>query len=252
MLQDSQPFFTEAQLKTIVNAPIPRHIAIVPDGNRRWAQKVKKSIPEGHRQGARNLIQMMLAAKELGVKAVTFYGFSTENWSRDPLEVRAILWLLQATLINYRSRMVQNGIRFHTIGDLKRFPQRVQGTIQKTKDVTALEKGIDMVLALNYGSRDEICRAIQKVIVDVNQGKVEKEAVTESLFSRYLDTASWSDPELFIRTSGEERLSNFLLWQLAYAEIYTMDTKLFWPEFTPQHLLDAIVHFQKRERRFGG
>lgn len=229
---------------------IPAHIAIIPDGNRRWAKENKLSSTQGHRAGADNLIKIVKAAKELGVKVVTFYSFSTENWSRDLFEVRSILWILESYLVEQTPFMLENGVRYNTIGDLSRFPKSVLKVIEQTKQATEHCSDIEMVMALNYGSRDEICRAVKAIIKDVADQKINQDQVDEAVISRYLDTSQWEDPGLLIRTSGERRLSNFLLWQTSYSEIYL--PKVLWPDFSPQHFLEAILDFQQRERRLGG
>ncbi len=241
------PYYTAEQLHALNPARVPRHVAFIPDGNRRWAKKRETSAAKGHREGADILMDIVKAAKALGVKASTFYIFSTENWTRDAVEVQALLWLLESYLIEQCPVMLENEIRFQTIGDLSRFPACVRETVQATKDATAHCATMDLVLALNYGARDELRRAFQSML---NDEIWKKETVTEALISQYLDTVQWPDPELLIRTSGEQRLSNFLLWQTSYTEVYT--TNVLWPDFTPKNLLTAILEFQQRERRLGG
>lgn len=242
--------YSAKQLETLDKERIPVHVAFMPDGNRRWARKNKLSAAQGHLAGANILMDIVKAAKELKIKVVTFYTISTENWSRDPLELRALLWLLESYLRDQQQTMIDNGVRMHSIGDLKRFPLNIRKTIQATKDATAHCTDIDMVLALNYGARDEIRRVFINILDDFSNQKLKREEITENLISRYLDTGPWQDPDLLIRTSGEQRLSNFLLWQTSYAEMYT--TNVLWPDFSSQHLLEAILEFQKRERRLGG
>lgn len=244
------PYFSEDQLVGLEKAKVPAHIAIIPDGNRRWAKSRKFDISQGHQKGADNLITIVKAAKELGIKSIVFYLFSTENWLRDSVEVQALLWLMELFLVEQRQPMVQNNIKFHTIGNLNRFSDRIKRTIEETKTATADCNGIDMIAALNYGARDEITRSIKKLIDEFQEGRIVKEDITEHLITQYLDTAAWPDPELLIRTSGENRISNFLLWQISYSELYVAD--IFWPEFTPHHLLDAIRYYQNRDRRLGG
>lgn len=244
-------YYTREQIQLLDRNRIPKHIAIIPDGNRRWAKKNNLSVMQGHRQGADNLMEIVKAAKALGIKVITFYVFSTENWSRDPIEVRALLWLLESYLIEQRPVMLENGVKLQTIGDCSRFPNSVRRTIQESKDATNHCEDIEMVLALNYGSRDEIRRAVQLILDDIaSKGILPVEKVTESLISGYLDTAKWPDPDLLIRTSGEKRFSNFLLWQSSYTELYI--DQVLWPDFHPRNLLNAVVEFQKRDRRLGG
>ncbi|MCP5508531.1 MAG: di-trans,poly-cis-decaprenylcistransferase [Chlamydiales bacterium] len=228
---------------------IPHHVAIIPDGNRRWAAHYGHDASYGHQHGADNLIRIVQAAKALGVKVVTFYIFSTENWNRSQDEIDALMWLLQSYLIDQCDTMIENGIRLQTIGNLSKIPKEVQDTIAETKRYTAACDQVDMVLAVNYGSRDEICRACKQIVDDCLSKKLNSSDIDEGLLNSYLDTATWSDPDLFIRTSGEKRISNFLTWQISYSELYIAEA--LWPEFTPAHLLEAVCCFQNRERRHG-
>ena len=229
---------------------IPKHIAIIPDGNRRWAKKRFFNILDGHREGADTLMEIVKSAKELGVKEVTFYSFSTENWNRPQDEVVALMTLFEQYISNQCEEMIQSGIRLDTIGDLSSLPQFLNTTIQNTKEKTKTCQDITLILALNYGSRDELCRALKKIVKDCDQHKLKKEEISEETISHYLDTTPWGDPDLLIRTSGELRVSNFLLWQISYSEIHV--APVLWPDFTPQHLLEAIIDFQGRQRRWGG
>lgn len=229
---------------------LPKHVAIIMDGNRRWAKKNKVSTAEGHRKGANSVSRITRFSAQLGVKVLTLYAFSTENWSRSPEEVDDLMKLLSQHIQEQKETLVKNGIRLRTIGDLSRLPLSVQESIQEVKEQTSSCSRMQFVVALNYGSRDEIRRAITHIVEDVQQGRCEKEEISESFIERYLDTAEIGSPDLFIRTSGEQRLSNFLLWQLAYAELYI--TPVLWPDFAEQDLVDAILEFQKRDRRFGG
>lgn len=241
--------FGQEQLSSLNKERIPRHLAIIPDGNRRWAQRQQENNISGYHSGANTVIETVKAAKEIGIKTVSFYLFSTENWNRPKEEIAALIWLLQEFLIGQTPEMLAHGVRLKTIGDLNAFSDDVVHLIHKTQETTAHCSGIDMVFALNYGSRDEIRRACCKIIEDIDCNRLQKQDITESLIGTYLDTAPWGDPDLLIRTSGEMRLSNFLLWQLSYAEIYT--SNLFWPDFMPSDLLEAVLEFQKRERRWG-
>lgn len=242
--------FSPEQLSILDRSRVPRHVAFIPDGNRRWAKKQQASATRGQRQGADILMDIIKACKELGIKVVTVYIFSTENWHREQEEVQAFIWLIESYLRDQRQTMIDNGIRMQSIGDLSRFPLSLCDSLQATKEATRHCKDIDMVFALNYGGRDEMRRAIQRILEDHSNQKFKREEVTETLISRYLDTAEWSDPDMLIRTSGELRFSNFLLWQISYTEVYFTDT--LWPDFTPQHLFEAVINFQKRERRLGG
>lgn len=242
--------FSSEQLKSIDPALIPKHVAIIPDGNRRWAKKQMEQPISGHRSGANVLIDIVKAARELGVKAITFYMFSTENWSRAREEIDALMWLLQEFLRENLAEMLEYGVRIQTIGDLTGLPSDAYEVVEETRKATQHCKDIDMVMALNYGSRDEMRRAIHRIVNDCQNNIIQKDDINEALISEYLDTAPWGDPDLYIRTSGELRVSNFLLWQISYSEIYITD--ILWPDFTPHELLNAVKEFQKRTRRLGG
>lgn len=242
--------FSPEQLQILETSKVPRHVAIIPDGNRRWAKQRNAFAEIGHRNGANVIIDVVKGAKELGIKVLTFYVFSTENWSRPRTEVAALMWLLQEFCKGQKQAMLDNGIKLCTIGELSTLPKRVLKAVNTTMEATRDCKAIDLVLAINYGSRDEICRAIARIAKDITDQKINASNINEQMVSKYLDTAIWPDPDLLIRTSGESRLSNFLLWQNSYAEIYVTD--LLWPDFKPIHLLEAIQNFQQRERRLGG
>lgn len=243
-------FFSPQQLACLDKTRIPSHVAIIPDGNRRWAKKQQEDYEKGHEAGATNLIEIVKAAKTIGIKALTFYLFSTENWVRSKEEVAALMWLLQDFLKEHCEEMQAQGVSLKTIGDLEALPKEVLTVVEETIEATRQCEQIDMILALNYGGRDEIRRVFHRLLDHYADGNLKKEEVTEKLIASYLDTELWGDPDLLIRTSGEMRLSNFLLWQLSYTEIYV--TQLLWPEFKPSDLLDAVADFQKRERRLGG
>lgn len=242
-------YFTPQQLAHLRQHPVPQHVAIIPDGNRRWARQQSSLVEEGHREGADNLITIVKAAKELGIKTITFYLFSTENWSREPAEVQALMWILETFLVEQRQTMLDGGIKFMTIGNLSALPETTIKVTEETRAITAHCDQINLVAALNYGSRDELTRALKKIVSDCEENKIKKEQIDEALITQYLDTASLPDPDLLIRTSGELRISNFLLWQISYSEIYVAPT--LWPDFRPKHLLDAIFYFQTRDRRYG-
>jgi undecaprenyl diphosphate synthase len=228
---------------------IPEHIAIIPDGNRRWARRRGLPAMMGHAQGAIALEKVISAAAEFGIKIVTLYAFSTENWSRPQEEVNTLLELFTTNLISLRDKMVAQDVKLAAIGDLSRFPETLLRELTNTLRATQNGQKIELVLAMNYGGRDEICRAAEKIVEAVIDKKMSFTHITEELFAQNLDTAQWRDPELFIRTSGERRLSNFLLWQLSYAEVYT--TEVLWPDFDREELRHALIDFQKRERRLG-
>jgi len=247
---DAPTMFTSEQLAQLPSTKVPRHVAIIPDGNRRWAKQQCAATDQGHREGANIIIDTVKAAKELGIRTVTFYLFSTENWSRSKEEIALLMWLLKEFLRDQCPEMIAHGVKLSTIGDLSVFSQDILQAVEETVEKTAHCDKIDMVLALNYGGRDEIRRTIERIVIEALKNKCPIEHISEDLIASYLDTAPWGDPELLIRTSGEMRISNFLLWQLSYTEIYVTNT--LWPDFKPHHLLEAVADFQKRERRLGG
>lgn len=229
---------------------IPSHIAIIMDGNGRWAKK--RSLPRkaGHKAGAEALERIITDCRELGVKHLTVYAFSTENWKRSQEEVDAIMDLLRQYLKNYFKRFIKDDVRMDVIGDITRLDQDIQEQILEIEELSKEKHGLAVHIALNYGGRDEIRRAVENLAADVERGVLKSENITEDIISSYLDTADIPDPELVIRTSGEERISNFLLWQIAYSEFYFTDT--LWPDFNKNSLIEAIYYYQNRERRFGG
>ena len=229
---------------------IPQHIAIILDGNGRWAKA--KGMPRnyGHTAGARNVETVCQAAHDLGVKYVTMYAFSTENWNRPEGEVEALMKLLESYLKNCIKTADKNNMRVRVIGDTTRLSERFQERIRELEAASAKNDGLNLQIAINYGSRDEMTRAMRRMSEDVAAGKRKPEEITESVFEEYLDTAGIPDSDLLIRTSGELRLSNFLLWQLAYSEFYFTDVP--WPDFHKEELERAIEAYNKRDRRFGG
>jgi undecaprenyl diphosphate synthase len=241
--------FSPEDLAFIDLKNIPQHIAIIMDGNRRWAKQ--KGLPPamGHWEGAEVLTEIVRAASELGVKSLTVFAFSTENWHRPDEEIEGLMNLFQLYLSRKKEMMVREGICLHAIGDLSRLPKSVQETYFETHKATENCSKINLILAMNYGSRDEIRRAVIKILDEHNRTQFDPEALTEQSIAQYLDTFAWGDPDLLIRTSGEIRVSNFLLWQISYAEIYITD--VLWPEFTPKNLLGAIASYQNRTRRLG-
>jgi len=213
------------------------------DGNGRWARERGLSRAEGHRKGSETIETIVEAASEIGIQYLTLYAFSEENWNRPQDEVEALMQLLRHYLAFKRSKMVKEGIRFMTIGDVNALSSELQEEIRATKEATKNGNGMTLIVALSYGSRQEICKAAQKLLRD---GVKE---VTPEIFSCALNTAQIPDPDLLIRTSGEYRISNFLLWQLAYTELYFTET--LWPDFNKEEIVRAIEEFKKRERRFG-
>jgi undecaprenyl diphosphate synthase len=237
-------------LEEVKRAGIPKHIAIIMDGNRRWAKQRGFNSIYGHWKGSEVITGLVRFASHIGVQVLTLYAFSTENWTRPKEEVDELMKLIAFYLKENTQFMIEESVRLETIGDLSRLPDFVQETLQETKELTQGGSKITLVLALNYGGRDEMKRAFIHMLDDIESGVIAKKDVTESLIAGYLDTAHLGDPDLFIRTSGEQRLSNFLLWQLSYTEVYVTD--VLWPDFAQEDLLDAICAFQKRNRRLGG
>ena len=242
--------YTPDQLALLDENRIPQHIAIIMDGNRRWAMQRDLHPTLGHWEGAEVLVASVEAAIAIGIKAMTVYAFSTENWDRSQAEIDAFTLLLKIYLLQQREHMIKNGVRLNAIGNTSRFPPFILELLDEVKEATSKGTKIDLILALNYGARDEIRRACEVLLDRCLSQNLKKEDVTEELLSSCLDTAHWPDPELLIRTGGEMRLSNFLLWQLSYAEVYV--TQVLWPDFSSHELLIAILEYQKRKRRFGG
>lgn len=228
---------------------LPEHIAIIMDGNGRWAKKNGKPRVFGHRNGVKAVREVTEGAAELGVKYLTLYAFSTENWNRPKAEVTALMQLLVSTIAKETKTLIKNNVRLNAIGNLENLPNNCSNELQKAIENTADNTGTTLTLALSYSSRWEILNAVNSLLIDVKSGSFDSNEVTEADFKSYLCTHPIPDPELLIRTSGEHRISNFLLWQLAYSELYFSE-KL-WPEFTKKDLSDAILNFQGRERRFG-
>lgn len=241
--------FSEEQLSLLIKDAIPKHVAVIMDGNRRWARLAEMDPIKGHWEGAETLIDIVKAAAEMGVKTLTGYSFSTENWNRSSVEIEELMKIFEIYLHRKREMMILEGIRFDWIGNLDEMPSRVQEAFWLTKKATAHCEKINLVLAVNYGGRDEIRRALRKILALHETGAIGAEHVTEELIAKCLDTAPFGDPDLLIRTSGEYRLSNFLLWQSSYTEFYT--TEVLWPDFSPKHFYDALMVYQGRMRRRG-
>lgn len=232
---------------------IPHHIAIIMDGNGRWAQKRHLPRVAGHKQGMQTVKTITIAASNLGVKVLTLYAFSTENWKRPSSEVNYLMQLPIRFFSTFVPDLVKNNVRVMVMGDIQRLPAKTQQTVNDAIADTANCDGMVLNFALNYGSRDEITRAVQEVATAVQAGTISPEAIDEELVSQHLMTAplgEFADPDLLIRTSGEERISNFLLWQLAYSELEFVPEH--WPDFDAESLKRAIIEFQGRHRRFGG
>lgn len=229
---------------------IPQHVAIILDGNGRWAKS--KGMPRnyGHTVGAKNVETVCKAAHDMGIKYLTLYAFSTENWKRPDNEVSALMKLLESYLKNCIRTADKNNMRVRVIGDTTRLSERFQQQIVELEAASKHNDGLNLQIAINYGSRDEMIRAMRKLHEDIAQGVRTENDITEEIFAEYLDTAGIPDPDLLIRTSGEQRLSNYLLWQLAYSEFYF--TEVPWPDFGKEELEKAILAYNKRDRRFGG
>ena len=228
---------------------LPRHIAIIMDGNGRWAKKKALGRISGHIKGVNAVREVVTACRELGIKVLTLYAFSIENWKRPAEEVNALMGLLKEYLEKECEEMLQNNIRLNAIGRIADLPLDVQATLEETIKKTGHCDGMILNLALSYGGRSEILHAVQGIISDFQKGKVKPEEMTVQRFSQYLWTQGLPDPDLLIRTSGEFRISNFLLWQIAYTELYVTDT--LWPDFDREELSKAIADYRSRERRFG-
>jgi len=239
----------ELQDSIAESGKIPKHIAIIMDGNGRWANQKGKQRLTGHREGIESVRDVVNAASLIGVKHLTLYAFSIENWKRPPLEVNGLMKLLEMFLKKEIDELDENQVVINTIGKINSLPKNVQAILRDSFERTKDNTGLHLNLAISYGSRWDIMRALQMIALDVRSGKLSPEDLTEELFSSYLQTADIPDPDLLIRTSGEYRISNFLLWELAYSEIYF--TEKLWPEFRRVDLYDSLRDFAQRERRFG-
>ena len=228
---------------------IPQHVAIIMDGNGRWAKRKGELRIFGHTNGVDSVREALTAAVEVGVQYLTLYAFSTENWNRPKEEIAALMDLLVQSIYNEIDELNSKGVKLETIGDVEILPKTCQNALIDAKDKTKYNKKITLILALSYSSRREIAHAIKKMTQEVVDGKLSSDSINEDLISSFLSTANYPDPELLIRTSGENRVSNFLMWQLAYTELYF--TKILWPDFKKKNFYRAIYDYQKRERRFG-
>ena len=228
---------------------IPSHVAIIMDGNGRWAQKRRKPRIYGHKVGADSVREIVELSRELGIGHLTLYAFSSENWNRPKQEVSGLMNILQSYLVSELERMEKNQIRLHCLGDTSRLPDGVRRVLDDSIQKTAKNKAMTLNLALSYGGRDEICEAVKQIARQLAAGQLGVDDIDSGVISEHLYTAGQPDPDLLIRTGGEARLSNFLLWQASYAEIYFTDTM--WPDFRRQAYMEALLDFQNRERRFG-
>ena len=238
-----------AKKQSLDNLSIPNHVAIILDGNGRWAKKRLMPRNYGHKMGAKAVEDICEDAHNIGIKYLTVYAFSTENWNRPEDEVDALMKLLRNYLIDCIERSNKNDMVVRIIGDKSALGDDIREKIEELENITKNNKGLNFTIAINYGSRNEIIRAIQKIAMDVKNNELDPSKIEEKIFEEYLDTKGIPDPDLLIRTSGEERLSNFLLWQLAYTEFYF--TEVLWPDFNKNELINAVIKYNKRERRFG-
>lgn len=228
---------------------LPRHVAIIMDGNGRWA--TRRGLPRiaGHQAGRKAVREVVEGCGELGVECLTLFTFSSENWSRPPAEVRALMGFLHQVLLEEVNALDENDVRLETIGRREDLPVEVRNELERTMDRLRDNRGLRLILALSYGGRRELVDCFQRLVREVQEGRLRPEEIDETVVQQHLYTAEWPNPDLLIRTSGEMRLSNFLLWQLAYAEIYVTD--ILWPDFRKADLFRAISEYQKRDRRFG-
>jgi len=241
----SKPF----DINTLGRSTLPSHIAVIMDGNGRWAQKKFLNRIKGHEKGADTVRMVVRTCREIGISYLTLYAFSTENWQRPKAEVAALMVLLKKFLVSEKKEMQDNNIRFNVIGEQEKLPATVSDEINKTIDATKKNDGMCLNLALSYGGRAEITKAVKEIAGKVKDGLISAEAISQEIVTQHLYTAAMPDPELLIRTSGEMRISNFLLWQIAYTEIHVTDT--LWPDFTKDELIQIIKEYQGRDRRFG-
>jgi undecaprenyl diphosphate synthase len=228
---------------------LPVHIAIIMDGNGRWAKKRLLNRVKGHEKGSETVRTVVRSCREIGIRYLTLYAFSTENWQRPRKEISALMKLLERFLESERNELVENNIRLRVIGQTERLPSEVRTALEKTKAATEDNTGMDLILALSYGARAEIVAMVQTLAGKSKRGMIEPESITAEMVADHLYTRDIPDPDLLIRTSGEMRISNFLLWQIAYSEIFVTPT--LWPDFSRDELLQILKDFQQRERRFG-
>ncbi len=248
-MKETIPSTDRQLLAQIDPARVPVHIAVIMDGNGRWAEQQGEHRISGHLNGVRPIRDTLTAATEAGVKYLTLYAFSTENWNRPKAEVDALMELLVSTLANEVEELDRNGVRLHTIGDTDSLPGTCRTALTKAMERTKGNSRITLTLALSYSARWDILRMVRSIATDIREGRLQTFAVNEALIDQRLSTHGLPDPDLLIRTSGEQRISNFLLWEIAYSELWF--TPVLWPDFRKEHLFQAILDFQHRERRFG-
>ena len=228
---------------------LPKHVAIIMDGNGRWAKNKGAARVFGHKNAIKAVRDVTEGCAELGVEYLTLYAFSTENWSRPKFEVTALMELLVSTLTSEMKTLMDKSVRLETIGDTESLPKKCQRELKEAMEKTSKNTGMTLVLALSYSGRWDLTQATKAIALDVSRGKINAENIDQELIDKYLNTSGIPDPELLIRTSGEQRISNFLLWQMAYTEFFITDT--LWPDFRKEHLYKALIAYQERERRFG-
>lgn len=228
---------------------LPRHIAIIMDGNGRWAKEKGQDRLYGHFHGVESVRDIVEGCAELGIEYLTLYAFSTENWDRPQYEVTGLMELLVDTIRKETETLNKNNIKLHVIGDMNMLPDYAHDQLNESLEITSTNTGLNLIMALSYSSRWELVEAVKQIAVDVHAGKIAPQNITQDTLQQYLCTSQFPDPELMVRTSGEYRISNFLLYQLAYAELYFTNVR--WPDFRKENLYEAIIDFQKRERRFG-
>jgi len=236
-------------LQSLDRSKLPTHVAIIMDGNGRWAKERDQERVYGHYEGVVSVREIVNACGEVGIQYLTLYAFSAENWNRPKAEVDALMELLVNTIRKEAEELRKNNVKLHTIGDFASLPEICQKELNEAKEITAMNTGLNLILALSYSSRQEIVLAAKKIAESVAKGELKTEDINEQVFHNNLYTAQFPDPELMIRTSGEYRISNYLLYQLAYAELYF--TNVHWPDFRKQNLYEALLNYEQRERRFG-
>jgi len=236
-------------LDSIDRSKLPKHIAIIMDGNGRWAKERGQDRVYGHHEGVLSVREIVNSSAEIGIQYLTLYAFSAENWNRPKAEVDALMELLVNTIRKEIEELHKNNVRLHIIGDFQSLPAICQKELNEAKEITAANTGLNLILALSYSSRQEIAEAAKKIAESVLKGELKTEDINDEVFHKYLYTSQFPDPELMIRTSGEYRISNYLLYQLAYSELYF--TNIHWPDFRKDNLYEALLNYQQRERRFG-
>ena len=235
--------------KSKLNDSIPRHVAVIMDGNGRWAKKRGNKRIFGHKNGVKSVRDTVEAAGEIGVKYLTLYAFSTENWSRPKIEVNALMSLLVKAVKDETANLMEKNVRLMAIGNIESLPANAQSSLAKLIEKTKNNKGLTLILALSYSSRYEIVKAVSKIAEKVKKGELDPDKINEETINNHLFTKNIPDPELLIRTSGEQRISNFLMWQISYSELYFTD--ILWPDFRKEDFFEAVYNYQHRERRFG-